>query len=98
MASVKGQKHKSPSLSNKLIRRVHDKTNYNIKDLRHLIPIVFESLAELIMERKVFNIPSFGTFKTKTNKARTMKNNLDGGNALYVPERTKITFTRYINK
>ena len=62
------------------------------KKLENIIDVFSEALAKALLERKVVEIRSFGTFFTKKIKEKYSARNPKTGEYIYVPQKNKVRF------
>ena len=60
--------------------------------LEDIIDVFSEALAKALLERKVVEIRSFGTFFTKKIKEKYSARNPKTGEYIYVPQKNKVRF------
>ena len=76
-----------------IIKQLHKKYSVlKLSQIEAIFNIMFDTISESLIEAKPVELRDFGRFSVKTTKAKYNARNPKTGEAIYVPEKKKVSF------
>ena len=80
-------------VKSEIIKQLHKKNpSLNLSQIQVIVDIVFEAITGSLIKNKPVELRNFGRFSIKTTNAKYNARNPKTGEAIFVPEKKKVSF------
>jgi len=80
-------------VKSEIIKQLHKKNpSLNLSQIQVIVDIVFEAITGSLIKDKPVELRDFGRFSIKTTNAKYNARNPKTGEAIFVPEKKKVSF------
>lgn len=80
-------------VKSEIIKQLHKKNpSLNLSQIQVIVDIVFEAITGSLIKNRPVELRNFGRFSIKTTNAKYNARNPKTGEAIFVPEKKKVSF------